>query len=1281
MYTTITLAISNVFNCCNSTLNATTRTSKTITGLFLMTVLTLLNTEINAQPYCTMACNDQINVSLGGTCDGEITYDMILEDGNNSNICLPNGPQAFVVFVMDNLSQTIPTSPNVTAANIGQTLPVKIKHWATGNVCWGSITVEDKLAPSITCPTSQTIACSAPTTPNFTGNPIVADCSNFTVSSIDTENTQGCANPTKIITRQWTAVDEYGNSKSCTQTIFIEQGNVNNVVFPPNLDGISGPALSCVNPDVSPENTGFPTLNNALISNNGSCSFGLDFNDQILPICEGTYKIIRTWTVADWCTGTVINDTQIIKVADDEGPILNCPSNLTVSTTSSTNCTASLFLPAISGTDNCSNMASVAVSTPVGTLQSNGGVINNVGLGIYVVVYTAEDACGNQSNCTIQLTVEDNTAPTMVCDEITAITLDASGMADVPADVFDDGSYDNCCFDEFLVRRMNSGCGVGTAFGPTAKFCCDDIGNSVLVQLQGADCYGNTNHCMISVNIADNTNPVISCPTNVTIDCVEDATDPVLTGEATAFDACGTGSISSVDNENLNQCGTGTIVRTYAVSGNNGGSTTCSQTITVVDNTPVTINFPPDYTVNGCFDASGFNPSELPAPFGYPEATGDDCELLATNYTDQIFQIAPPACFKIVRTWTVINWCEYETNNPNTGGFYTSQQILKVVDDEAPIITCPVDISIGIVDDCVATVTLPQPTIDDCNPDAAATVTSNFGFGFGPFSNVSAGDYAATYTATDGCGNSSSCSININVFDAKFPTPYCKEGLVIGLMNTTPPMIDIWANDFDAGSFDNCPGDVQLSFSANVNDTGTTFDCTNIGEQTIQLWVTDAAGNQDFCETFVIVQDNQGFCPNPGDPMLVGGNMQTEMGGSINDVMISVNDGVTAPFMTNNNGDFNFNTLIEGNDYSVTPEKLEDPRNGVSTLDLVIIQRHILGMTPITSPYKLIAADANNSGNVSTLDLVDIRRLILFIDLEFGNNTSWRFVDSNYEFQNPTNPFSEPFPEVYSINNLSGDMMDINFIGVKIGDVNDNVVYNNLLGADDRGAEESLIFEIDNQEFAADELVRVDFKAKDVEHLMGYQFTLDFDETALEFVDFEQGALTSLTKNNFGFHHLNEGKITTSWNQLNTNNLDSDAVLFSLTFQSQKKMSLNKVIEISSELTTAEAYQGDGQLLDVAIQFTGEHGIFSTANAQFYGNKPNPFHSATIVSFSLPEAQSVTMTVFNSSGSVLLRTTEWLGAGHQEIPVNAADLRESGLLIYTVETEKEVFTGKMILTK
>jgi hypothetical protein len=42
--------------------------------------------------------------------------------------------------------------------------------------------------------------------------------------------------------------------------------------------------------------------------------------------------------------------------------------------------------------------------------------------------------------------------------------------------VFDDGTYDNCCLDEFLVRRMDGDCeGNFDDFGPTVKFCCSDV--------------------------------------------------------------------------------------------------------------------------------------------------------------------------------------------------------------------------------------------------------------------------------------------------------------------------------------------------------------------------------------------------------------------------------------------------------------------------------------------------------------------------------------------------------------------------------------------------------------------------------------------------------------------------------------------------------------------------------------------------------------------------------------------------------------------------------------
>jgi len=113
-----------------------------------------------------------------------------------------------------------------------------------------------------------------------------------------------------------------------------------------------------------------------------------------------------------------------------------------------------------------------------------------------------------------------------------------------------------------------------------------------------------------------------------------------------------------------------------------------------------------------------------------------------------------------------------------------------------------------------------------------------------------------------------------------------------------------------------------------------------------------------------------------------------------------------------------------------------NPRNGVTTFDLVTISKHILNINTLDSPYKMIAADANNSGTITTLDLVQIRKLILFIDNEFSNNTSWRFVDGAYNFPNASNPWAEVFPEVININNVTADQLSNNFVAVKIGDVN-----------------------------------------------------------------------------------------------------------------------------------------------------------------------------------------------------------------------------------------------------
>ncbi len=132
---------------------------------------------------------------------------------------------------------------------------------------------------------------------------------------------------------------------------------------------------------------------------------------------------------------------------------------------------------------------------------------------------------------------------------------------------------------------------------------------------------------------------------------------------------------------------------------------------------------------------------------------------------------------------------------------------------------------------------------------------------------------------------------------------------------------------------------------------------------------------------------------------------------------------------------------ISGRGYVITlqPSKDMDPLNGVTTFDMLIISRHILGVEPLDSPYKLIAADVNQDGQVTLMDIIIMRRLILGITDELPNGKSWRFMPFNYAFPNPANPFQEDFPEYIvtpAIFNPSQVESGFRFIGVKIGDVN-----------------------------------------------------------------------------------------------------------------------------------------------------------------------------------------------------------------------------------------------------
>lgn len=104
------------------------------------------------------------------------------------------------------------------------------------------------------------------------------------------------------------------------------------------------------------------------------------------------------------------------------------------------------------------------------------------------------------------------------------------------------------------------------------------------------------------------------------------------------------------------------------------------------------------------------------------------------------------------------------------------------------------------------------------------------------------------------------------------------------------------------------------------------------------MYVTDALGNQAYCETYLIVEDHFGVCPEDGNLTgTITGNVSTETADNVLDVKVQIDGSSLLPISTNQTGTYTFPAMPVGGHYSISPAKNNDYKNGVSTLDLVEI--------------------------------------------------------------------------------------------------------------------------------------------------------------------------------------------------------------------------------------------------------------------------------------------------------------------------------------------------------
>ncbi|MCC6280252.1 MAG: T9SS type A sorting domain-containing protein, partial [Saprospiraceae bacterium] len=438
----------------------------------------------------------------------------------------------------------------------------------------------------------------------------------------------------------------------------------------------------------------------------------------------------------------------------------------------------------------------------------------------------------------------------------------------------------------------------------------------------------------------------------------------------------------------------------------------------------------------------------------------------------------------------------------------------------------------------------------------------------------------------------------------------------------------------------------------------------------VQVWLIDAAGNADFCIAYVDPQPNLVGCDPITITATVAGALTTEDQLGVEDASVElvVASGTGQTILTDQSdvsGAFQFPAAVPMNsDYTLTPTKDDNPLNGVTTYDLVLISKHILGLEPLTTPYKMIAADANRSGSITTYDIVEFRKLILGIYEELPANTSWRFVDKTFSFPNPANPFQSQFPENISVQNVVANQLAEDFVGVKVGDVNGTVTPNSFVSAEDRTAA-TMLFDVEDRAVKAGEVFTLNFKG--AERVQGYQFTMNFN--GLEVVDIVPG--TDMKLDNFGVF---ADAITTS--------VDGENNEFAVTFRATKAGQISQMLAVSSRITKAEGYSLTNDRLDIAFRFNGAGGsVISGVGFELYQNQPNPFVNKTFIGFHLPEATSATLRIFDETGRMIFTQNGDFAKGYNTFAIDRQLLNTTGMLYYTVETTTDSATKKMIQSK
>lgn len=1043
----------------------------------------------------------------------------------------------------------------------------------------------------------------------------------------------------------------------------------------------------------------------------------------LVPV--GTHLLRYTYT--DACGNTDFTDVDIT-IVDGTEPVAVCEDRLNVSLSAGTTQDGSsdlglaVLTPAMIDLNSYDDCSDVRLAIARVEQLPDGGYrllpdaaygpridFTCADLGTALVGLEVTDAEGNQNFCWMEVLVEDKLAP--VCTPPAPVRISCTTFADLglPTDI-------TTATDNELNVAFGQAFGQDNCNTTIEQSITGSVDNCGQGQFQRsftlADLSGNTTTCNQTITVQGVFDYTIRFPGDAEAFCLEspdlmtveaiEGTCDLITTDITVdtfqsrVDEC---FLLRVNHLVINFCEYNTLGEPYLIRRDADSDDDLSEPVFVhlLPGNPLTAE---DDEAQLDDDAIRGNRSRILAAFTLvddgDDNDGSDDQNGADNEDDQ----AP-------------NGIGFAYAQDDSRGAFLYHQYISVFDEAPPVISSTATESCFSAQNlnCTGSVQLAFQTSDACTAAEALAVRValdedfNEATGFlrsrfllatevsstpaGNYTislqNVPVGQHAVRVRAADGCGNFAVRTIPFCVADDKAPTPICIGQLTVTLMpdGEGSGTAAVWANDFIASDVEDCSGEVTYSiyteqeasatgFTPEPGNTGIILNCNSAATLPVRVYAFDPTGQADYCSVFVLVQGAQNACVND-ESRNIGGALLSARGEVFANVAIGLDaEALSQQAASDAEGRYLFTDLAAGEDYTVHPVLDDYIRHsqGVSTFDLVLITRHILGRVPLTNPYQMLAADVNNDNEITVQDLIAIRRLILGYDRRYANNTAYRFVDANFIFPISTNPWATTFPEVVNLNNLIANVFDADFIGFMVGDVNGDGLDNlRTAGGRPRAGTTNII--VEDVYLAAGTTREIPLLPGKAATLAGFQGTFSLaDGVRLEAV--VPGQLSAAHYRSV----LGErGALGFSFSE--ASGLAATQPLVHLRLTTTQAGWLHDLLAVTDQQVVTEGYTTTDQRVSLGIRFVSPA---ETADAPYLRNFPNPMQTHTTVHFQLPQpASSAQLEIRDLRGRLIHQRSVATSAGTNQLMIQRQDVPLAGVYTLTLAAGRTLLTQRFVV--